>query len=388
MTQRLYYTNAYLIDFPAVVTDLAGDGRRVYLDQTAFYPTSGGQAHDLGTLNGIPVLDVIDEEARIAHLLATPVEPGIPVAGAVDWARRFDHMQQHTGQHLLSAVFEELLGAATVSVHFGDGASTVELDIAGMSEGELADVEDRSNAIVVENREVSITFEEAATANGLRKASGRTGRLRIVSIDGIDRSACGGTHVRRTGEIGAIQFRRIERLRQRMRVEFVCGGRAVARARADYRALSAMASAFSAGIDDVAGIVTAAQRELVEARNREGRLAAELAGYRAEALWEAATPGGTGVRVIREHITNGGVDSLRALALALGSLERAIFIGTCDEPPSVIVSASRDSGLEAGARLKAALTTVGGRGGGSATLAQGSVPSSGLLEAVMAAIIS
>ncbi len=386
MTERLYYTDAYLSEFSAAVTALADGGRRVYLDRTAFYPTSGGQPHDLGSINGIPVVDVVDEDDRVAHLLATPVDPGVPVAGLVDWARRFDHMQQHTGQHLLSAVFEDLLGAPTASVHFGDTSSTVELELERASEGELADVEDRANAIVFEDREVDVTFEDAETVRGLRKPSGRSGILRIVSIDRLDRSACGGTHVKRTGEIGPIQLRKVERLRQRLRVEFLCGGRAVRRARADFGALSAIAATLSAGIDDAAALVESGQEELVQLRAREARLVAELSGHRAREAWNAATPDAGGVRVIVEKASAGGVDTLRPLALAVAALERALFIGTSDDPPAIMVAASKDAGINAGALLKPALASVGGRGGGSPALAQGSVPSPDQLAQVVNAL--
>ncbi len=387
MTERLYYSDAYLSSFAAAVTAVADGGRRVYLDRSAFYPTSGGQPHDLGSLNGIPVVDVVDEDQQVAHLLAAPVEPGMAVTGVVDWARRFDLMQQHTGQHLLSAVFEDLLGAPTASVHFGDAASTIDLEMGQASSGELADVEDRANAIVVEDREVTVTFEDAASAGGLRKSPARSGMLRIISIDRLDRSACGGTHVRRTGEIGSIQLRKVERFRQQLRVEFLCGGRAVRRARADFASLSAIASTFSAGLDDAPALAASTQRDLVELRARETRLVAELAGYRARSAWAAATPDVHGIRVIVERAAHGGVDTLRPLALAVASLERSVFIGTSEEPPSVIMAASKDSAVEAGPRLKAALAAVGGRGGGSAALAQGSVPSVAQVSQVVNALI-
>ena len=225
MTERLYYTDAYLASFSAAVSELADGGRRVYLDRSAFYPTSGGQPHDLGTIDGIPVLEVVDDGERVAHLLAEPLTSS-SVQGMVDWPRRFDHMQQHTGQHLLSAVFIELLNAETVSVHFGADYATLDLDVGEVSAGELADVQDRANAVVAENREVTVSFEDAATVTGLRKPSDRAGALRLVTIADLDKSACGGTHVRHTGEIGAVLIRRVERVKKRVRVDFLCGRRA------------------------------------------------------------------------------------------------------------------------------------------------------------------
>ena len=229
MTERLYYTDARLTEFTARVVEVAGD--RVYLDRTAFYPTSGGQLFDVGTLGDARVVDVVDEKERIAHVLEKPARfsPNDELTARVDWTRRFDHMQQHTGQHLLSAVFEELFGHKTVSVHFGDESSTLDLDAASLSKDRALKAERRANEVVFENRPVTVTFEDAASAAGLRKEVDRTGDLRIVEIEGLDRSACGGTHVRGTGEIGPVVVRRIEKYKQSTRVEFLCGWRALAR---------------------------------------------------------------------------------------------------------------------------------------------------------------
>ena len=198
-TNRLYYTDAYRTTFAGTVIDRDEDGTRVYLSETAFYPTSGGQPHDLGTLAGVRVTDVVDEGDRIAHVLAAPLPPGASNAeGSIDWERRFDHMQQHTGQHLISAVFEDLFGFSTVSVHFGPDYSTLDVESESVSRQQLLMTEARVNLLVGEARPVVVTFEDAATAAGLRKASDREGTLRVVSISGLDRSACGGTHVRST----------------------------------------------------------------------------------------------------------------------------------------------------------------------------------------------
>jgi alanyl-tRNA synthetase len=225
VTDRLYYQDAYLTEFDAAVLDRAEGGRRVYLDRTAFYPTSGGQPFDTGALGEADVVDVVDEGDRIAHLLAAPIAAD-RVRGRVDWTRRFDHMQQHTGQHLLSAVIAERFGHETVSVHFGRESSTLSLATGALTAERVAEAERFANRAVTENRQVKVTFEDAAAAAGLRKAPDRQGTLRIVTIDGLDRSACGGTHVRATGEIGAILIRKVERVKQLVRLEFLCGERA------------------------------------------------------------------------------------------------------------------------------------------------------------------
>ncbi|MDB4910766.1 MAG: Threonyl/alanyl tRNA synthetase, partial [Gemmatimonadetes bacterium] len=241
MTERLYYTDAYLRSFDARIVDRANNGRTIYLDRTAFYPTSGGQPFDTGTLGGIAVTDVVDDGERIAHVLASPAPDVDSVRGDIDWTRRFDHMQQHTGQHLLSAIFADTFKLETVSVHFGAESSTLDLDTESLSQKTLLAAERLANTAIVEPRAVSVSFEDAATVTGLRKPPPREGELRVVTIDALDRSACGGTHVRSTAEIGSVLLRRTERVRKTTRVEFVCGLRAVRTARADHEILSALA---------------------------------------------------------------------------------------------------------------------------------------------------
>jgi alanyl-tRNA synthetase len=390
MTERLYYTDSYLRDFRAHITGLSPDGRTVYLDRTAFYPTSGGQPFDTGSIGGAAVLDVVDEEARIAHRLAEPVAEG-DVECAIDWNRRFDHMQQHTGQHLLSAVFEEMFSLHTVSFHLGAESATI--DLQGDLQGGAAEprtvlaAERRANEIVFENRPVTVHFEDAAEAQGLRKASEREGTLRIIAIDGLDRSACGGTHVRSTGEIGLVLLRKIEKIRQSVRVEFVCGGRAARRARADYEGLNKVAQLFSASLDDTPAMVSA-QLETARANEKTRRkLELDLAAYQGKALYQATEPGADGVRRARQRVVAGigvgSLEELRAVAQNFTAQSKAIFTATLSDPPSVLLAASADAGIDAGKLLKAALAETGGRGGGNARMAQGSVPEAGVLEMVL-----
>src|SRR4051794_9951967 len=239
-TARLYYQDSYTSAFHAQVVDSSPDGKRVYLDKTYFYPTSGGQPHDTGQLGEQAVLEVLDEGDRIAHLLAAPVSTGI-VRAQIDWSRRYDHMQQHTGQHLLSAVFTEAYQMPTLSFHMGSELSTIELGTKELNDAQIDTVESRANEIVREARCVRILFEDAGKAQDLRKESLRTGTLRIVEIEKLDRSACGGTHARSTAELGPIQIRKGEKIRGNVRIEFVCGLRALRRAKADFRILVQLA---------------------------------------------------------------------------------------------------------------------------------------------------
>jgi alanyl-tRNA synthetase len=387
VTERLYYTDAYRAEFEAAVVELADAGRRVYLDRTIFYPTSGGQPHDTGRLSDIPVTDVVDEGERIAHLLAAPLDATASISGRIDWPRRFDHMQQHTGQHLLSAVLVELFGYATVSVHFGPTHATIDLATPSLTPEQVAAAEDRANTVVAENRPVAVSFADAASATGLRKASTREGPLRIVAIEGVDRSACGGTHVRTTGEIGAVLLRKIERVRQTTRLEFLCGLRAVRQARADYGVVARLTSLASAGADELAAVFDRQRAELKQMETARRDLERQLAGHRARELHAATPPDADGIRrvVVRER----GVplESLRELGQAGGALPATVFIGVSSSVPGIVVAASEDTGFDAGAAIKAALAAAGGRGGGTRQLAQGTVPDAAGLDAAVTFVL-
>jgi alanyl-tRNA synthetase len=385
MTDRLYYTNAYLTDFDATVIERADGGRRVYLDRTAFYPTSGGQPHDKGSLGGTEVTEVVDEGERIAHLVVDTLPEG-PTSGHVDWSRRFDHMQQHTGQHLLSAVLADLVGCQTVGVHFGRESSTIDLEIAALSREQIDRIEERVNEVVVQNRPVELSFEQANSVAGLRKPSDRSGTLRIVSILDIDRSACGGTHVRATGEIGAVAIRKVERVRKGTRLEFLCGARSIRRARADYRLLTELSAELSATSEDLPRLINAQMEELKEAQSLRREMQAAVDLYRARELYGTATPDATGIRRAVVMDSSEPLEGLRGLAQAFASLPMAIFVGGVSSPPAVVLAASPDTRVDAAGVLKGLLASVGGRGGGSAILAQGVLPGRSQLEAVLASI--
>jgi len=382
---RLYYQDAYLRQFSARVVDRSAEGCRLRLDRTAFYPTSGGQPHDKGTIAGAAVLDVIEEGDEVVHVTAEPVLE-TEVECSIDWERRFDHMQQHTGQHLLSAVLHGMFGWNTVGFHLGAAASTIDLDTGQASAEQLRAAELRANELVFENRPVTISFESAAEAQGLRKASDREGLLRIVTIEGLDRSACGGTHVRTTAEIGPVLIRKCERVRSNVRLEFLCGLRAIRRARADFEALSRIALGLSASLDEAAALVESQRRALIASEKALARARVELARRRGVELYQTAAEAG-GMRRYVHRIAEGPLDEeVRALAQGFTSGARAVFVAFSENPPSVLLAASADSGLHAGQILKEALAAAGGRGGGNAQLAQGSVPSAGELERVLATL--
>lgn len=371
MTERLYYTDAYLREFTARVVDRSGDATRVYFDRTAFYPTSGGQPRDKGELNGIEVIDVVDEGERVAHVFEAPFTAQ-EINGRIDWPRRWDHMQQHTGQHLLSAVFAEALGATTVSVHFGADQSTLDLDTQSLSHEQILTIEARANHVVQETRPVSISFADSGTASGLRKASAREGSLRIVTIDGLDQSACGGTHVRATGEIGLILISGVEKVRKTLRVEFLCGVRASVRARRAFDSLDEIARMLSTQHDEAPALVRGKLAEIESLTKAEGKLLLELMTAKSAELHAITAPDELGMRRV---VQVGTAKNLRLLAQRFTTQPKTIFIGIVDDPPGLLMATSPDTDIDAGERLKAALNAVGGRGGGNARFAQGSVPS-------------
>jgi alanyl-tRNA synthetase len=370
MTLRLYYTDAYLREFDAAVVDRSDGGRRIYLDRTAFYPTSGGQLFDTGLLGGIEVLDVVDEDVRVAHVLARPIGGGT-TSGTVNWDRRFDHTQQHTGQHLLSAVLHDLLGHDTTSVHFGAEASTLDLDAPALDHDRLVEAERRANALVAGNRPVEVSFE---------------GTIRIVTIPDLDRSACGGTHVRATGEIGPILITRSERVKKNVRLEFLCGARAVRRARDDLDLVGRLAGQLSAAPRELPTLLEAQRATLKRAAVKHRELEEGLAGFRARDLYAAAAPDAAGVRWIVVREEPGPIERMRPLAQAVTGMPRAVLVGWTDSPPALLVAASPDAGCDAGATLRSALERVGGRGGGNPRIGQGTAPSALALEEAIAAI--
>ncbi len=385
MSEQLYYDDSYLREFHARVLDRSEDRRILYLDRTAFYPTSGGQPHDAGSIAGAAVVDVIDEEERIAHRTASPVDAA-EVDCSVDWARRYDHMQQHSGQHLLSAVFIEQFGIETCSFHLGEEISTLDLEVPAIGMEKVIAAERRANEAVWENRPIVVTYEHAVSAGDLRKPTGRAGTLRVVSIEGLDRIACGGTHVRLTGEIGPILIRRLEKIRNTVRVEFLCGGRAVRRARMDYALLTRTAQAFSTSLDEVPQVSSAQLEAVRESERMRRKLEAELARYQGRELYETAPPDADGVRRIVRRLPKGSMEELRALAQSFTAQPKAVFIGIVEQPTAVLFAVSSDAGVDAGKTLQSIVAQAGGRGGGSARMAQGSVPAIDALDAVVQAL--
>ena len=381
MTDRLYYEDGALTSFEAVVRQCTpAEGRfDVRLDRSAFYPTSGGQPHDTGLLDGRRVVEVIDRGPEgVAHLVEAPIEPGARVHGEVDAARRRDHREQHSGQHVLSAAFARVCGAATVGFHMGSDVSTIDLE-REVSAAAIEDAEREANRVVREDRVVAVRFvdESEAGAMGLRRPPKTTGRIRVVEVTDFDRSACGGTHVARTGEIGAIAVIATEKVRGGTRLTFVCGERAERAGRADRGALTEAARLLGVGAGDVPVHVA----RLVEANRRlsreAGALRHELAGLRTPA-WRAAARTVGGWRVVLREEPDADAGALKAMAQAVVGEPGfvAVFVGG-GSPASIVVARSADVPLDAAAFVKALAGSMGGRGGGRPELAQGGLTAPG-----------
>lgn len=394
MTTRLYYDEPYLTEFGArVVAADSRDGRlEVVLDRTAFYPSSGGQPFDVGHLNGASVLDVVDrDDGTITHVVDQPLPVGSTVVGRVDFVRRFDHMQQHTGQHVLSAAFDRLFGVRTESFHLGTASATIDL-AREVAPDEMRAAEDEANRVVWEDRPVSIrvvSAEEAASLP-LRKESVRTGPLRLIDIADFDLSACGGTHVARTGAIGIIAIAGWEKFRGGTRVEFLCGRRVLGRFRQWRDALSATMRHLSVQPEELAGSVEKLQQEARALQKTIRAQQERLAHHDAEALLTRAVTHGDRV-VLVEAIEGWDAPGLKAMAAAITASQPAaavVLIGRA-VPPVAVVAAGPASRVDASAVLKALTSAFGGRGGGKRDLAQGggfTAPIDQLIDAAQRAL--
>ncbi|HEX9373425.1 MAG TPA: DHHA1 domain-containing protein [Roseiflexaceae bacterium] len=395
ITECLYFVDAYLTRFSARVVARAERGGRpaVALDQSAFYPEGGGQPHDAGALNDVPVRDVQVEDGVVWHMLEHPLE-GDAVEGAIDWPRRFDHMQQHHGQHLLSAAFERLYGLRTISFHLGGASSTIDLAGAALTADQATAAEELANQVIWEDRPVLarfVTAEELA-ALPLRKPPAVEGAIRVVSVPDFDHSACGGTHPRATGGVGLLHIRRWERRASSssgqggsaVRVEFLCGGRALRDLRWKNAAFGRLAAALSVGAEQVEA-ATARLREAEErARKRLETVGEQLIAYEAHELIEHAERTGE-LRVVRRAFTDRPLDEVRALAKALAEGGCVALLGLRAEKTQLVFACAEGLDVDCGALLRATLARFGGRGGGQSTLAQGGLPDAVRLEEALAA---
>ena len=384
MTERLYYTDPYLKEFDAQVLSVRSvDGRSgVVLDRTAFYPSSGGQPFDTGTIGGARVVDVVEgQDGTIVHVVEGEVEVSVAgtgdsrlelVSGRIDWPRRFDHMQQHTGQHVLSAAIDQVCGVRTESFHLGAGSSTIDL-ARELTLAEIVEAEDLANRVIWEDRPVTISFVDAedTSALQLRKESARTGTLRIIEVEHFDVSACGGTHVARTGAIGIVAISGWERLRGGTRLEFRCGSRALGAHRQLRDTVAAGGRLLSTSSDELPQAIERLQEDGKELRRRVKDLESRLAGYEADAVAAHAVEV-QGVRLVAEAVPDADMNAIKTMAQGVASRPGHVAVLlTSTSPASVIIARAPDVPVDAARMLKQLITHFGGKGGGRSELAQG-----------------
>ena len=402
MTDRLYYHDSFLYDFNAEVRDVTATPRpAVILDRTAFYPTSGGQIFDTGWITSdentkLRVTEVADtEDGKVVHYLEAPVKdlkPGTPVRGLIDPTRRRDHMQQHSGQHVLSASFIRLFDMHTVSFHMADDYCSIDLDTPILTKDQVESAERLANEIVLENRSVEVRYvtRDEATKLGLRKLPpAERDDLRLIDIRDFDLTACGGTHVNHTGQIASVLLRKTEKVRQGWRVEFVAGQRAVSTARRDFTTLTETAALFSAHIYDVPQQARKSLDEIKSLRKQREQSQEELAAANAATLL-AETPEANGRKLIIRTFADRDLSFIKLLAQKLThqSFPVIALLATKSPQPSLIFAQSAAQPHEMGALMKETMAKLNGRGGGSKDLAQGGVSTPDALDSALAEVAS
>ena len=376
-THRLYYDDAYAQNFQARVvsceptTPVTTEGGaraawEVLLDQSAFYPSSGGQPFDEGMIGEARILDVRDDGQEIVHIVDRELPVGA-VAGCIDWARRFDHMQQHTGQHLLSAMFQERYGLPTVSFHLGSEMNTIDLRGGEPKQATLEGAQHAATAVIFQDRPVTVRYGTASQLAelGVRKEVDRQGILRAIEIEGADLQPCGGTHVRSTGQIGMILVRRCTKIRQDWRVEFVCGRRAERSASGDFLLLKRLGELLSCAPEEIPAAIDkgAAERDA----NFKALRAAmqQLGDARARLLVQECAPGPSGIRIIAKLLKDESSELLLPLATEIARNEKTVALLIHDESGLIVLAQHPSAGNDLNATLKQVLAEVPGKGGGT-----------------------
>ncbi len=335
MTEKLYYNDSYTTEFTALIIGriALGEHRGILLNRTFFYPTSGGQEHDTGLINSVRITDVVETDLGILHVASEDV-PGERAVCSIDWERRFDNMQQHTGQHILSAACDEVAGAATVSAHMGGESSTIDVDAKTFDASVAAEIERRANSVVMRNLPVSIHNADDRTIGAfpLRKPPKVTGSIRVIEVSKFDYSACGGTHVHATGEVGLIKIRKWEKVKSGLtRIEFLCGSRALRDYQWKNRMINEIAEASSVKDSELRDYVGRLKNDVHDLQKREAALREHLSGVEAAGLLASAKPSGT-VAVVRKMLPGRNAEELRLLAQKLTAA------------PSVVAFLASDSG--------------------------------------------
>jgi alanyl-tRNA synthetase len=391
MTLRKYYQDPYCKEWTASVAGKLARGGRigVILDETCFYPGGGGQPADAGWIGADPVLEITEEDGELVHWVATE-PPEDRVECRLDWDRRWDYMQQHTGQHILSAAFEKELNAATVSFHLGEEQVTIDLSATDLGDAELQRAEETANQVVTDNLSVEIRLFEPGQAIPLplRKAPVVSGYVRIVAVEGVDYSPCGGTHCLRTGEIGLIKIVRAERRRQQTRIYFLCGGRALHDYQRKHAIVAALANRFTVADSEVLESVTRLEEETKGLRREVKRLQEQMLEFETSRLLAGADTVGK-VRVVHSVFDDRSADEVKRLAVHLAEQGQTVaLLASRGGQVQVTFARSADVGYDMATLLRKVAPKFGGRGGGQPHLAQGGGTEPGAIEEALQHAVS
>jgi len=377
MTRKLYHEDQYLTTFSSAVVERieVEEKPAIILEKTAFYPSSGGQPHDTGTLNSVQVINVIEnEDHRIIHLLEKPIEENL-VAGCIDWERRFDHIQQHTGQHLLSQAFIEVCDTETVSFHLGEEISTIDVNHSGIDGETVGAAEELANRIIWENRGVIAHFvnKDVVHKFPLRKVPTVEENIRIIEIKGFDYSPCGGTHCSRTGEVGMIKIRKWEHYKGGTRIQFICGWRALWDYQQKTTVLRQLSEHLSSGEAELSQNIGKLQEESKTLRRECANLTKNLLEYEAKVLLAEREKSGD-FYILRKTFDDRNPKDLRILAnnVLENSPNTVVLLGgKAKGKASLIFLRSEGLSFDMNQLMKTACAVINGRGGGQPHQAQG-----------------
>lgn len=373
-TEKIYHFDTYTKSFEAKVLELReyNDRFAVLLDRTAFYPESGGQPSDSGTINGEEIYDVIELNNEILHIVAVPPSTDV-VSCTIDWNRRFDHMQQHTGQHIISACFYKLFNGNTSSFHISSDYSTIEIDIPSFDNEMARELEDMTNQIVFDNTSVSSSFvaPEDLSKLPLRKLPKVSSNIRIVVVDGVDYSPCGGTHVRQTGEIGLIKLKRWEKLKSSYKFDFVCGMRALADYRAKNNTINELGSAMSVRDFEVYNSFKKLSEDFANTKKLYSQYRNSLLELEAEKLATGAVSTGN-INIVAQVLEGKDLNDLKLIAQHITkNPSYVVVLAVVNNSVQIVLSCSDNVNVDMGKTLKGTISVIEGKGGGSPKLAQG-----------------
>ncbi|MFD2759741.1 alanyl-tRNA editing protein [Lentibacillus juripiscarius] len=391
-TEKLFYQDSYMRAFTARVLKAERDEQGhfyVVLDRTAFYPTGGGQPHDTGTLNSVHVYDVEEIGGEVRHYIEDPVDVHHEIAGEIDWERRFDHMQQHAGQHILSAAFAEMVGYQTVSFHLGQQICSIDLDAVDLTDEEIMQVENKANDIILENRPVETRWVSAEELSQypLRKEVSVSDNIRLVIIPDFDYNGCGGTHPNSTGQVSALKMLHWEKQKKKVRVYFVCGGRVLNELGAKHKVIYGLTDTLNVPQEELNETAIRALRLNKDQEKTINELKSKLIDYEAEAYIEQAEESHGG-RIVKAVFADRSIPELQQLAKVITANADdmiAVLVNENHNKLQLVCAGGEAVHVNMNDLLKQVLPLINGKGGGTAKIVQGGgeriLPPEELMEA-------